>query len=211
MDWWLIALLFALALLVLVLLLPIGLSISLQARGAADGNFAAAGGAQLGPLTATLVVARDVPLRIGVSVFGRQLKRSLPAPKDEPSEPTQPRDSPPWLERLRSKIGLSEVLDFLLGRQRWIGLDGLDVDVDYSSKNVALTGQILAVMCVASALLPSKVTLHHHPSWELADRASLSIDGRFRLWPALFVCDSLWFLVRTVMLPKRPDEDLARR
>lgn len=208
MDWWLVALASAIALFLTAFFWPFRLAVSLQARGDADGNFAAAGGAQIGPVTATLVVGRGVPLNVGVRLFGRALKPSPEQPKPDPdpeSEPesSEPRPEPRWLRTLKAKLELSEVIDYLFGKHRWIGLDGLEVDFDYSSRNVALTGQILAALCVVSAFLPAKVTLRHNPSWELVDRASLSVDGRFRLRPGLFVCDTLWFLMRTFMLPKR--------
>jgi len=211
LDWWLVALGSALALFLTAFFWPFRLSLSLQARGGADGTFAAAGGAQIGPVTATLVVARGVPLNIGVQLFGRALNRSPkqpkpqsePEPEPESDEPSGPRPAPRWLRKLASRLELSQVVDYLFGKRRWIGLDGLEVDFDYSSRNVALTGQILAALCAASAFLPAKVTLRHNPSWELVDRASLSVDGRFRLRPGLFVCDTLWFLMRTFMLPKR--------
>ena len=203
MDWWLVALGSAIALFFTAFFWPFRLSLSLQARGGADGNFAAAGGAQIGPVTATVVVARGVPLNVGVRVFGRALKTSAKAPKPKPEEPSEPRPTPRWLQNLRSKLELSEVIDYVFGKHRWIGLDWLDLGFDYSSRNVALTGQILAVLCTVSVLLPAKVTLRHNPSWELVDRASVSVDGRFRLRPGLFVCDTLWFLMRTFMLPKR--------
>jgi len=208
LDWWLVALGSAIALFFTAFFWPFRLAVSLQARGGADGNFAAAGGAQLGPVIATIVVARGVPLNVGVTVFGRALKPSpkQPKPKPEPeseSEPSEPRPLPRWLQSLTSKLEPSQVIDYLFSKRHWIGLDGLEVDFDYSSRNVALTGQILAALCAISALLPAKITLRHNPSWELVDRASLSVDARFRLRPGLFVCDTLWFLMRTLMLPKR--------
>ena len=206
MDWWLVALGSAIALFLTAFFWPFRLALSLQARGGADGNFAVAGGAQIGPVTATVVVARGVPLKVGVRVFGRALKQSSkqPEPKPEPeAEPSEPRPTPRWRQNLVSKLEPSEVIDYVFGKHSWFGLDGLEVDFDYSSRNVALTGQILAALCTVSAFLPAKVTLRQNPSWELVDRASLSVDGRFRLRPGLFVCDTLWFLMRTFMLPKR--------
>lgn len=202
MDFWVIALAAALALFLTAFFWPFRLTMSLQARGAEDGHFAAAGGARLGPLTATVVVARGVPLTVALAVFGRQFTRAPDRSKGEP-EPATPRATPYWGRQFTSKVELSAVLDYLLSKRRWIGLEGLELGVEYSSKNVALTGQILAVLCAVSALLPPKVTLQHQPSWELVDRANLSVDGRFRLRPGLFICDTLWFLVRTFMLPKR--------
>lgn len=206
MDFWLIALALAFALFLTAFFWPFQLTMSLQARGAEDGHFAAAGGAQLGPLTATVVVARGVPLDLALAVFGRRLTHAPRAPEAESeseSGPAAPRPLPLWVRNLVSKIELSAVFEYLFSRRRWIGLDGVELGLDYSSKNVALTGQILAALCAASALLPAKVILRQNPSWELVDRASLSVDGRFRLRPGLFICDSLWFLVRTLMLPKR--------
>lgn len=203
MAFWLVALGSAIALFLTAFFWPFRLAVSLQARGGADGNFAAAGGAQIGPVTATLIVARGVPLHVGVTVFGRALKASTKEPKPKPEAPSEPRSAPRWLQNLASKLELSRVVDYLFRKHRWVGLDGLELDFDYSCKNVALTGQILAALCTVSALLPAKVTLRQNPSWELVDRASLSVDGRFRLRPGLFVCDTLWFLLRTFMLPKR--------
>lgn len=210
MEVWLIVFAVALAL-VTLFFWPFQITMSLQARGAPDGQFAAAGGARFGPLTATVVIARGVPLNVGLVVFGHRLNRTSPRAQDhrpldrahEPEAAPPPPTTPRWVERLVSRLELSLVLDYLFSGRRWIGLDGLDVGLDYSSRNVALTGQILAALCAASALLPSKVSLRHNPSWELVDRALLSVDGRFRLRPGWFVCDTLWFLMRTFMLPKR--------
>jgi len=207
LDWWLVALGSALALFLTAFFWPFRLTMSLQARGADDGNYAAAGGAQLGPVTATVALARGEPLNVVVAVFGRALKgkprkEAAEAKPSEP-EPKSPSAASRWLRKLASKIEFSDLLDYLFGKRSWIGLDGLELGFDYSSRNVALTGQIVAALCMVSALLPAKVTLQHQPSWELVDRASLSVDGRFRLRPGLFVCDTLWFLVRTLMLPKR--------
>lgn len=202
MDFWVIALVAALALFLTAFFWPFQLTMSLQARGAEDGHFAAAGGAQLGPLTATLVIARGVPLNVALALFGRRLTSARSRPQQAP-EPAAPPATSPWAERFKARVELSSVLDYLLSKRRWIGLDGLELGLEYSSKNVALTGQILAALCAVSALLPSKVTLRHQPSWELVSRANLSVDGRFRVRPGLFICDTLWFLVRTFMLPKR--------
>jgi len=203
LAFWLVALGSAIALFLTAFFWPFRVIVSLQARGGADGNFAAAGGAQLGPVTATVIVARGVPLNVGVAVFGRALKPSPKEPKPKAEEPSEPRPAPRWLQSLAARLELSQVIDYLFRKRRWIGLDALELDFDYSCKNVALTGQILAALCTVSALLPAKVTLRQNPSWELVDRASLSVDGRFRLRPGLFVCDTLWFLMRTFMLPKR--------
>ncbi|HEY6727552.1 MAG TPA: hypothetical protein VI197_26130 [Polyangiaceae bacterium] len=205
---WCLALAAALALSLTAFFWPYRLTLSLQARGVEDGHFAAAGGAQLGPLTATVAVARGVPLTVALAVFGRRLTRAPNRPEEqrgsEPEQPAAPSVTPRWVQRIKAKIELSAVLDYLLGKRRWIGLDGLELGLEYSSKNVALTGQILAALCAVSALLPAKVTLRQQPSWELVDRATLSMDGRFRVRPGLFICDTLWFLVRTFMLPSRP-------
>lgn len=212
MDWWVIALIAGFASLLTLFFWPYRLTMSLQARGAEDGYFAAAGGAQLGPLTATVVVARGVPLKVALAVFGRSLGGSSSRPKPVTSSGSKPevardhavpRSSGSWGQRFKAKLELSAVLDYWLSKRRWIGLDELELGLEYSSKNVALTGQILAALCVMSAFLPSKVTLRQQPSWELVDRANLSVDGRFRVRPGLFVCDTLWFLVRTFMLSKR--------
>jgi hypothetical protein len=202
LDFWFIALVAALALFLTAFFWPFRLTMSLQARGAEDGHFAAAGGAQLGPLSATVVVARGVPVNVVLAVFGCRLTSARNPPKEK-SEAPAARATSPWAERFTAKIELSAVLDYLLSQRRWIGLDGLELGLEYSSKNVALTGQILAALCTVSAFLPSKVTLRQQPSWELVTRASLSLDGRFRVRPGLFICDTLWFLMRTFMLPKR--------
>lgn len=218
MDYWLIALGVAFALFLAAFFWPYKLTMSLQARGADDGHFAAAGGLALGPLTATLVVARGVPLNVALLLFGRRLtggsRQPQPEPEPQPEpvpapehdhEPSDPRAGSDWIQSFVSKLELSRVLDYLFSRRRWIGLDGLELGFDYSTKDVALTGQILAAMCAASAFLPAKVVLRHNPSWELSNRATLSVDGRFRLRPGLFICDTLWFVLRTLML-HRPRE-----
>ena len=58
----------------------------------------------------------------------------------------------------------------------------LVVDLSYSFRDVALTGQILAGLCALSGILPDRYAIHHTPSWDAQDRVGFSADGRFRIW-----------------------------
>lgn len=199
MDWWLIALALLVLLTLVAFVVPLDLAFSLQARGDPSGGFAAAGGAQLGPVAGTFVAATGVPARLDVRVFGRALKASKPERLPTSRKPKSSKVSR-WA---KEKLDWVELLDFLMDARRRLVLHSLDLGFEYSSRNVALTGRILAVLSALSGLLPEPVHLRHAPSWELVDRASLSVDGRIRFWPALFLWDTLWFLARTFMLPQK--------
>lgn len=186
-----------------LLVMPLDLAFSLQARGEPGGGFAAAGGAQLGPVTGTFVAATGVPTRLDVRLFGRALKPSKAKKRRQRAAPRASKLSR-WVRR---ELDWVELLEFLMDERRRLLLRWLNLGFEYSSRNVALTGRILAVLSVVSGLLPERVHLRHTPSWELVDRAALSVDGRVRFWPALLFLDSLWFLARTVMLPQKAPQE----
>lgn len=195
LDWWLLGLALVVVAAVALLVLPVKVVVSLQARGEPDGGYAIAGGGQVGPFATTFVMARQVPVQLDVRVFGRRLlqrQRPAKALKEAASG-----ELSGWLKRRLDPV---DVALFLLDERRRIALDRLDIDIDYSFKNVALTGQLLAALCALSAVLPPRVQLHQHPSWDLAGRATLSLDGRLRVWPGLFIIDTLRFLRQATII-----------
>jgi len=209
LDWWLLGL--ALVVLVLALLVlclvPVRVAFSLQARGEPEGDYAVAGGGQVGPFATTFVLAHQTPLQVEVRLFGRRLlgpKRE----KRQPSRQPATRQLPAWVKRRLDPV---ELALFLGDERRRLALEWLTIDIDYSFRNVALTGQLLAALCALSALLPPSVQLRQHLSWDLAGRARLALDGRLRVWPGLFVIDSLRFLRQASMLPKSRVSETERR
>lgn len=191
-------------------------SFSAQARGEAE-SWAAAGGFQLGPFTASAVAARGVTPRAELLAFGRCLRR-LPSDAEETPEAEADADEDPALERakravaqtkravdiLERRIGLVELFEFGLGERRRIRVERLDLDLEYSFRDVIFTGKLLAALSVLSALVPPPVAIRHSPSWQWEDRLNASLAGTISLRPGRLLVDSLWFVVRNIRIwPRR--------
>lgn len=203
MDWWIIGLLLTGLLgtvVTVLLLLPVNLSVSLQAKGEPDGIYGAAGGAKFGPVTGTFVMSPQLPFRAEMRLFGRTIKRSERPVAEQFKLPSF----------IEGKLDPLEIVTFLLEERRRIALEKLDVDLSYSFRNVARTGQLLASLVVLSALLPARVTLCHTPSWELESRLQLSLEGRIRVWPGRLVLDTLRFGIHAFMLKRRKNATATR-
>lgn len=200
MDYWWVGLLVLALLPVVLVLLPVHLGLSLHARAEPNGAYAVAGGAQLGPLAVTFVFAQGVPFRLEFRVLGKVITRS-----ERSLEAAEPSHEPPERSHAAREPRISpfDWLEFLLRERRRINLRWADVHLEYSFRNVALTGQWIAALCTLSAFLPRRVRFVQSPSWELVDRVSLAVDSRLRLWPGLLLLDSLRFWVRSTMLPGR--------
>ena len=198
MDLWWIGLLCVALLVLALLLLPLDVAASLQARGEPNGAYAAAGGVQLGPIAATFVLTQSMPLLMELRIWGRVVKRS-----EQPVAPAEPKPHPERRHAEREPtIAALDWIWFLLGERHRIRLRWADVQLEYSFRNVALTGQLTGALSALSSFLPRRVRLVQSPSWELVDRAALALDGRIRLWPGLLFLDCLRFWVRSTMLPK---------
>ncbi len=188
------------------------LAFSAQARGQAEA-WAAAGGLQVGPFTASAVAARGVSPRAELFAFGRCVHK---LPKEGDDEEEDEADDPA-LERAKRALrrgkgvlgvvdrrwGLSEVAEFLLGERKRIRVHRFDVDLAYSFRDVILTGKFLAALSVLSGLAPPPVAIRHSPSWEWEDKLNGTLAGTIYIWPVRLLVDGLWFVVRKFRVSPR--------
>ena len=188
--------------------LPISLSSNLQARAEPSGSWALALGIGVGPLAFSAIAAHGVKPFMTCHVFGKQLVRlplsrwlySRPKqPQSEPSSPTKQVD----LTRLeRSVARFVQNVDPLEMLWSWwekehvFEVRSVELNLEYSFRDVALTGQILAGMCVLSGVLPERYVINQTPGWASEDRLALAADGRFRIWPVRLVVDVLGFVLK---------------
>jgi len=204
-----------LALVALVLLLlgtlaywyPVALSANLQARAEPSGSWVVAIGVGLGPLALSAIAAHGVEPFLTCHVFGKQLLR-LPMSRwwsrarAEPKS-LEPRAESSKLSRAERALGRFfanldplEAVSAWWERKRVFEVRSLELDVRYSFRDVALTGQILAGLCVLSGVLPERYVLHHTPGWDSEDRLALAADGRFRIWPLRLLVNVLRFVLK---------------
>lgn len=195
----------------LALLLPWSLSSNLQGRADPSGSWAIAWGIGLGPLALTVIAAAGVKPFMTCHVFGRQLAR-LPLsrwirPKAKPVSTARTEATPPEprhrLSRCeRSVARLFRSLDPLetalsIGHQDHLfEVRSLVVELEYSFRDVALTGRILAALYMLSAVLPEHWEINHIPSWESEDRVAFTADARFRIWPGRLALDVMRFVLK---------------
>ncbi|MEZ4223650.1 MAG: hypothetical protein R3B13_22060 [Polyangiaceae bacterium] len=210
---WLIVALLLLDVCLALITLRLDLSFSAQARGEAEA-WAAAGGLQLGPFTASAVAARGVPPRAELLAFGRRVG-SLPRAQAKEEEETEPEDS--TIDRakrslargrraadiLERRFGLGEVLEFMLSERRRLAFRRCDLDLAYSFRDVILTGKLLAALNVLSGVVPPPIRIRQQPSWAWEDKLDASLAGTISIWPGRLLVDSLWFVVRKVRLGPR--------
>lgn len=189
--------------------LPVSLSSNLQARAEPSGAWALALGVGIGPIAFGAIAAHGVEPFLTCHLFGKQVVR-LPLsrwlrrspPKPEPTQ-TEPQAKPLNLTRIERAIGrffakldLLEALGMWWEKERVFEVRSLELDVQYSFRDVALTGQILAGLCVLSGVLPERYVLNHRPGWDCEDRLALAADGRFRIWPVRLVVNVLGFVLK---------------
>jgi hypothetical protein len=225
-TWFVVALL-----LVLAARASVTLSCSAQGKAEPSGAWAVACGLGCGPFALSAIAAHGVKPCLTCHVFGKQLAR-LPlsrwlrprrqrrasaeaATNSEPEAALEPR-----LSRFeRGVAGLFRSLDPLetllewSQRERSFQVRSLSVEVNYSFRDVALTGRILAGLCMLSAVMPGVCQLRQTPSWESEDRASLGVDGSFKIWPGRLALDVAGFVLnqrskarRSAALAKRAAE-----
>jgi len=189
--------------------LPLSLSSNFQARAEPSGSWVLALGIGIGPVAFSALAAQGVKPFLTCHVFGKQLVRFPLArwlhrpPKESKPEPEEPRAKAFDLTRVERAIGhFFQTLDPLeaLGswweKERVFEVRSFEVDVRYSFRDVALTGQILAGLCVLSGALPERYVIHHTPGWDSEDRLALAADGRFRIWPVRLAVDVLGFVLK---------------
>ncbi len=212
---WLAAGVVLLGLLVsLALLMPVSLTSNLQARAAPSGVWAVAIGFGMGPFAVSAAAAAAVPAFATCHVFGRQLLRMpLRWPRRAPEAPlseTAPGQrttghSPPFLRFVRA-LDPVEVALACWHNERVVQVESLVVDLDYSFRDVALTGRTLAALYMLSALLPERCRINQTPSWAFEDRAQLVLDGRFRIWLGRLMLALMLFVLkhRRLMVQRSP-------
>ncbi len=200
---------------------PMSFSSNLQGKAEPSGSWALALGLGFGPLALTAIAASHVTPFVTCHLFGKQLlrvplSRWLRAAKQpKQSEPTAP-SSPVKLSRAERSVvsffrGLDPV-DTLLTwweKERVFEVRSLVLDAQYSFRDVALTGQILAGMYMLSGVLPDRYVIEQTPIWETEDRVSISADGRFRIWPGRLLVDLLQFVLKQRRRVRREAEPVA--
>lgn len=187
---------------------PMSFSSNLQGKAEPSGSWALALGLGFGPLALTAIAATQVTPFVTCHVFGKQLlrvplSRWLPRASNPPkSSETTPTSSPAKLSRAERSVasffrGLDPVDTVLTWweKERVFEVRSLVVDAEYSFRDVALTGQILAGMYMLSGVLPERYVIQQTPIWEIEDRVSLSVDGRFRIWPGRLLVGILQFVL----------------
>jgi hypothetical protein len=196
--------------------LPIPLSCNLQARAEPSGSWVLALGIGIGPLAFSALAAQGVKPFLTCHLFGKQLGR-LPlsrwqrgTPKAATPERAAAHPKRVNLTRVERAIGRFfqnldplEALSSWWERERVFEVHSLELDVEYSFRDVALTGQILAGLCVLSGVLPERYVLNHSPRWDSEDRLVLAADGRFRLWPVRLAVDLLRFVLKQRSMVRR--------
>ncbi len=199
------------ACLLLAVLLPWSLSSNLQGRADPSGTWALAWGIGLGPLALTAIAAAGVKPFMTCHLFGRQLARlplsrwlrRKPKPAATPDEQATPAEPPLTLSRLEHSIarlfrGLDplETALSIWHKDHLFEVRSLVVDAEYSFRDIALTGRILAGLYMLMAVLPEHWEINHTPSWESEDRVALAADARFRIWPGRLALDVARFVLK---------------
>ena len=208
---WIVCLVVVVALLVALVFWPIRLHLNLQGRGDPTGAWALAAGAQVGPLAASGLGARGVPASVQAHLFGRQVwQREVRALLEKDSKAKDDEETPGVTDRYRQLerwFEPTEVARFALGEHRRIRIESIEIDVDYSFANVALTGKILGAIYALNGVLPPQIVIRQNASWDAVDKAALALTGTIKIWPGLLIVDTLVFGVKNVKLfRRRPKE-----
>lgn len=208
---WLAASLAALGLLAAVgfFFFPLALSSNVQGRAEPSGSWALAFGVAVGPLALTVIGAAAVPPFVTCHVFGKQLLRlplsrwlrragRRPQPKGEqgPITPAKPGRAERALGSFMRTLDPIEIVLSWWEKERVFEVRSLVVETEYSFRDVALTGQILAGMYMLSGILPERYEIHQTPIWETEDRVSFAADGRFRIWLGRLLVDLVGFVLK---------------
>jgi len=174
------------------------LSSNFQGRADPSGSWAIAWGIALGPLAVTGIAAAQVKPFLTCHLFGKQLarvplarfsKKKRPATAAQKLELATEQPAREPTERSHGGARFLQSLDPIDAVLSWwqservLALQSLLVDVNYSFRDVALTGRILAALYVLSAVLPVGCEIRQTPNWESVDRVALEADGKLRFWP----------------------------
>ncbi len=199
--------------------LPLSPGCNVQARAEPSGSWTLACGIALGPVALTAIAVAGVPPFVTCHVFGKQLLR-LPVSRWLRRQPKQPStalgDAEPKPEQEgeattpavnfsqfeRSVARFFRALDPVdtvltwWEKERIFEVRKLQIDVEYSFRDVALTGQILAGLYMLSGVLPDRYVINQQPIWESEDRVLFTADGRFRIWPGRLLVDLVSFVLK---------------
>ena len=202
MLWWLLALLLILGLLGTAFFLPVSFNSHAQGRLEPSGTWALALGLGKGPLAMSAVAASGVTPFFTCHLFGRQLLRvpldRVLSGRASERVPKVARGDSRILRRFRRGLRRLDPVDVWLGwwdKERVFEVSALELDLEYSFRDVALTGQLLAGLCTLSGVLPDRYVIHHTPVWECEDRGQLVADLKFRIWPGRLFVDVLEFVL----------------
>ena len=189
--------------------LPISLSSSLHARAEPSGSWAVALGFGIGPLALSAIAAQGVEPFMTCHLFGKQVLRlplsrwlRRPLARPDPSELERPKKGAgsSRVERAMARFFRNlDPLETLLSwweKERVFEVRSLELDVEYSFCDVALTGQILAGLYMLSGVLPDRYSINQVPGWASEDRVAIVADGRFRIWPVRLLVDVLGFVLK---------------
>jgi len=202
-------------LLVLAVRAPVSLSSSVQGNAEPSGAWAVACGLGLGPIALSAIAARGVAPFLTCHVFGKQLARvplsrwARRRPKRvatvQPEPETEPQADPEVTRLSRFERGIAQLfrsldpLETLLSwweKDRIFQVRSLILEVEYSFRDVALTGRILAALYMLSGVLPEQFEIHQTPGWESEDRIALAADGKFTIWPGRLLYDLLQIVLK---------------
>ncbi len=214
-------------LLVAFVRVPLSLSSNVQAKADPSGAWAVACGFGLGPFALSVIAAAGVKPFLTCHVFGKQLvrlplsrwarrRRPRAVPAARPELQTETEEAAPLSRFERGIAGLFRSIDpfeallSLWQKERIFQVRSLIIDVEYSFRDVALTGRILAALYMLSGVLPEQCEIHQRPGWESEDRVALGADGRFKIWPGRLLLDVARFVLKQRSQARR-NAALAKR
>jgi hypothetical protein len=207
LEVWIALVVLALLLVVLAVLIPVRLSLNLQGRGDPSGLWILAGGAQLGPFALSGAAGRDVPSVMQAHILGRRVWPRPAGPSKRESSPEQR----PGKQRSRRRLDPLDFALFLVQERRRVRVDRLDVDLEYSFADVALTGKMMGAIFMLSAVLPPRIVVRQRSSWESVDKASLALSGSLRVFLVLLLLDVLSYRRKTTKrAPRRASSPKPR-
>jgi hypothetical protein len=187
-------------LLLLVAQLPLTFGCNVQGKAEPSGAWAVACGLGLGPIALSAIAAAGVKPFLTCHLFGKQIAR-LPLSRwvrrrarvaATQAEPKPEHEAETETRLTRFEHGFAawfrslDPLEIVLAcweNERLFRVRSLVLELDYSFRDVALTGRILAGLYMLSAVLPDVCEIHQTPHWESEDRLSLGADAQFKLWP----------------------------
>jgi hypothetical protein len=200
----------SLTLLLAAAFVPVALSSNVQGKAEPSGAWAVACGLGLGPIAVSAIAAAGVKPFLTCHVFGKQLVRvplsrwirKRRSPSSGAEAERGPETEAPLSRFERGVAGLFRSLDPLETLLSWWDQDrlfqvrSLIVDLEYSFRDVALTGRILAALYMLSAVVPEVCEIRQTPSWESEDRVALGVDGQFKIWPGRLLLSVLRFVLK---------------